>query len=160
MILGALVLEWFFPHRRDPSAASPTPLVPPVFALIFWPTAILLMAAYLVWSVRNRYARLVRENPSAQIVRAVELTASGVTMSQPSRSASWTWDAFSELVESDRVFALRIKGDKQFLLIPKRAVPATQHEPLRSLVQAKTELEVTAFPVIPAPNAAGGDNAS
>jgi len=149
MFFGILVLGWLFPRPPNPASSSSTSATPPIFALIFWPTALVLMVCYLIWSFSNRYKRLLRENPSAQIVRAVEFSGTGVTMSQPSTVTNWTWDAFAEMVESDSVFALRINGDRRhFLLIPKRAVPATDLQPFRSLVEAKTELETVAFPVL------------
>jgi hypothetical protein len=150
-ILGAFVSEWFFPRRPTSAPIASTASRPPVFVIFFWPTSILLMILYLIWSVRRRYVRQLRDNPLLQVLKVAEFTDAGVTFSQPSTSTSWAWGAFAELVESNRVFALRIKGDKRhFLLIPKRAVPADELEPFRSLVQARTELEVKAFPVLPA----------
>ena len=61
----------------------------------------------------------------------------------------WEWDAFDDLVETDRQFLLRVASDRAWVSLPKRAIRPAELDQARDLLQSGVGVAGGAFPVLP-----------
>ena len=133
-----------------PAPAAPVPATNPVLGWLV-PVIPWVLVFGFIWLFVFRQMRAARRawerEPGMDQPKLLELTDAGVRLSDALASTEWRWSAFTKMVETSNLFLLR-RGDGPFVIIPKRAAPASEVDALR-VILAERMHEPGAFPVLP-----------
>ena len=157
IFIGLAVMFFMFLQKRSATAppAAPPPTAAPTSGVPGWVIALVpwLLIFGFIWffvfrQLRGTFPRNVYErNTSLQQPKTLDITDSGVRMTDALSFTEWRWESFTGLVESANLFLLR-QADNTFVMIPKRAVPLGQLDLLRADLESRMPAP-GAFPVLP-----------
>jgi YcxB-like protein len=111
---------------------------PKVGQLIVIGTGMIAWVLFVYW--RNWIRRFGNGRFGHQIVTA-EVNADGVRTRIQTRQATYTWEAFSDIYESRRVFVF-LRRDATFVFFPKSEMNSGQQEELRGLITSNAKGKV------------------
>ncbi|HEX8915936.1 MAG TPA: YcxB family protein [Humisphaera sp.] len=153
----AMLLVNLVNNRNDPPATRPAaPAGDDLVGGILLPVVPWLVIFGFIWffvyrQLRARGRRVWDANEDLRQPHVAVFDDLGVTVTGPKVSMRVLWSGFDAWSETANLLLLRQQPGNQFHIVPKRAVPTGQMEPLRALLHARVVPHAAGFPVVPSP---------
>jgi hypothetical protein len=151
LVLG---MVWLLNSQRQTPPATVAP-VPPAqqadplnhFILPVVPWLVLIVALWF-FVYRRTFGAGLKTNKAFMKQISMEVDDLGIFSSDGPTQTRWQWNAFDRLIETKQRFFLRLTNSREYVLVPKRAVPAPSLDDVRRLLEKAGHNVTGAFPVV------------
>jgi hypothetical protein len=107
--------------------------------------------AFVIYYFARRRRKLgeayLKSQPMSQQPQVMVIGDVGIDVSSPLNSSQYRWESFTDWMESDGIFALRLTGRHGILVIPRRSATDEQQAELREVFKRRIVTPTGGFPI-------------